>query len=126
MSVARVLVIEDEANNLDVAQRIIRAAGHEALVATDGQSGLDIARAEHPDAILVDLLLPLVDGWTVTRTLRGEAWAARIPIIAVSALAMQRTASARSMRDATTSSPSRMRRPSCARCSRASYLRTPR
>src|SRR5688500_8002740 len=55
----------------------------------DGQSGLDIARAERPDAILVDLLLPRVDGWTVTRTLREEAWAARIPIIAVSALAMQ-------------------------------------
>ncbi len=89
MTVARVLVIEDEANNLDVAQRIIRAAGHEALVAMDGQSGLDVARAQRPDAILVDLLLPLVDGWTVTRTLRGEPWAARIPIIAVSALAMQ-------------------------------------
>ena len=89
MTVARVLVIEDEANNLDVAQRIIRAAGHEALVAMDGQSGLDLARAERPDAILVDLLLPRVDGWTVTRTLRGEPWAARIPIIAVSALAMQ-------------------------------------
>jgi two-component system, sensor histidine kinase and response regulator len=89
MTVARVLVIEDEANNLDVAQRIIRAAGHEALVAMDGQSGLDMARAQHPDAILVDLLLPRVDGWTVTRTLREEPWAARIPIIAVSALAMQ-------------------------------------
>jgi CheY-like chemotaxis protein len=89
MTVARVLVIEDEANNLDVAQRIIRAAGHEALIATDGQSGLDLARAQHPDAILVDLLLPRIDGWTVTRTLREEAWAARIPIIAVSALAMQ-------------------------------------
>src|SRR5687767_15634682 len=89
LGVARVLVIEDEANNLDVAQRIIRAAGHEALIATDGQSGLDVARAQRPDAILVDLLLPRVDGWTVTRLLREEAWAARIPIIAVSALAMQ-------------------------------------
>lgn len=89
MGVALVLVIEDEANNLDVAQRIIRAAGHEAIIAMDGQSGLDVARAQHPDAILVDLLLPRVDGWTVTRLLREEAWAARIPIIAVSALAMQ-------------------------------------
>ncbi len=86
---ARVLVIEDEANNLDVAQRIIRAAGHEPLVAMDGQSGLDMARTQRPDAILVDLLLPTLDGWTITKTLRGEPWAARIPIIAVSALAMQ-------------------------------------
>ncbi len=86
---ARVLVIEDEANNLDVAQRIIRAAGHEALAAVDGQAGMELARIERPDAILVDLLLPRVDGWTVTRTLRGEDWASKIPIIAVSALAMQ-------------------------------------
>ena len=86
---ARVLVIEDEVNNLDVAQRIIRAAGHEALAAMDGQAGIDTARAERPDAILVDLLLPRVDGWTVTKTLRGEEWAKSIPIVAVSALAMQ-------------------------------------
>jgi two-component system sensor histidine kinase/response regulator len=89
MNVARVLVIEDDPNNLDVAQRIIRAAGHEPISATDGASGLETARAEHPDVILVDLLLPRVDGWTVTKTLRGEAWAKEIPIIAVSALAMQ-------------------------------------
>ena len=86
---ARILVIEDDANNLDVAQRIIRAAGHEPLAATDGAAGLATARAEHPDAILVDLLLPRVDGWTVTKQLRGEEWAKRLPIIAVSALAMQ-------------------------------------
>src|SRR5919109_3191951 len=89
MSVARVLVIEDDANNLDVAQRIIRAAGHEPLAAMDGAAGLETARSQHPDAILVDLLLPRVDGWTVTKTLREEAWAKEIPIIAVSALAMQ-------------------------------------
>jgi CheY-like chemotaxis protein len=88
-AIARVLVIEDDANNLDVAQRIIRAAGHEALSATDGAAGLATARAEHPDVILVDLLLPRVDGWTVTKTLREEEWARKIPIIAVSALAMQ-------------------------------------
>ena len=86
---ARVLVIEDDVNNLDVAQRIIRAAGHEPLSATDGAAGLETARTERPDAILVDLLLPRMDGWTVTKTLREEDWAKEIPIIAVSALAMQ-------------------------------------
>jgi CheY-like chemotaxis protein len=85
---ARVLVVEDDANNLDVAQRIIRASGHEALVAADGVAGLDIARVERPDAVLVDLLLPRMDGWSLTRSLRTEAWAASIPIIAVSALAL--------------------------------------
>ena len=89
MTVGRVLVIEDDANNLDVAQRIIRAAGHEALAATDGAAGIATARAEKPDVILVDLLLPRVDGWTVTKTLREDEWAKSVPIIAVSALAMQ-------------------------------------
>src|SRR2546428_11114374 len=83
---ARVLVVEDEANNLDVAQRIIRASGHEALSAVDGVSALDVARAEHPDAILMDLLLPRLDGFSVARALRAEDWAAHVPIIALSAL----------------------------------------
>ncbi|HVR88175.1 MAG TPA: response regulator [Candidatus Limnocylindria bacterium] len=86
---ARILIVEDEANNLDVACRIVAAAGHEALVAQDGQSGLEVARRERPDAVLVDLLLPKLDGWALTRAIREEPWAARIPIIAVSALAMQ-------------------------------------
>ena len=106
LGVARVLVIEDEANNLDVAQRIIRAAGHQALIAMDGQSGLDIARAQRPDAILVDLLLPRVDGWTVTRLLREEAWAARIPIIAVSALADRKSTRLNSSHVVTSRMPS--------------------
>src|SRR5258708_38738287 len=86
---ARILIIEDEANNLDVARRIVRGAGHEALTATDGQSGLELARRERPDAVLVDLLLPKLDGWAVTRALRAEPWAKKIPIIALSALALQ-------------------------------------
>jgi len=86
---ARILIIEDEANNLDVARRIVRGAGHEALTATDGLLGLEIARREHPDAVLVDLLLPKLDGWSVTRAIREEPWAKKIPIIAVSALAME-------------------------------------
>jgi two-component system, sensor histidine kinase and response regulator len=86
---ARILIIEDEANNLDVARRIVRGAGHEALTATDGIAGLEIARRERPDAVLVDLLLPKLDGWSVTRAIREEPWAKKIPIVAVSALAMQ-------------------------------------
>ena len=85
---ARILIIEDEPNNLDVARRVVRAAGHDALTATDGVTGLEIARSERPDAILIDLLLPQLDGWSVTRKLRAEPWAQGIPIIAVSALAM--------------------------------------
>src|SRR5437867_8389472 len=86
---ARILIVEDDPNNLDVAQRIVRAAGHEAIAATDGLMGLEVARRKHPDAILMDLLLPQLDGWSVTRALRAEPWAQGVPIIAVSALAMQ-------------------------------------
>lgn len=86
---ARVLIVEDDANNRDVAQRIVQASGHEAIVATDGRRGLELARAQRPDAILMDLLLPEVDGWTLVRSLREEPWAREVPIIAVSALAMQ-------------------------------------
>src|SRR5919197_1162043 len=86
---ARILIVEDDPNNLDVAQRIVRAAGHEALAAADGVMGLEVARSKRPDAILMDLLLPQLDGWSVTRALRAEPWAQGVPIIAVSALAMQ-------------------------------------
>jgi CheY-like chemotaxis protein len=86
---ARILIIEDEANNLDVARRIVRGAGHEAITATDGLAGLEMARRDRPDAVLVDLLLPKLDGWAVTRAIREEPWAKGIPIIAVSALAME-------------------------------------
>ncbi len=86
---ARILIIEDEANNLDVARRIVRGAGHEAITAMDGVAGLEMATRERPDAVLVDLLLPKLDGWSVTRAIRDQSWAKKIPIIAVSALAMQ-------------------------------------
>ena len=107
MTGARVLVIEDDANNLDVAERIIRAAGHEPIAATDGAAGLAAARTHHPDAILVDLLLPQVDGWTIARTLRQEEWAREVPIIAVSALArsQEREAALRAGCDAYLSKP---------------------
>src|SRR5437773_1286547 len=73
---ARVLVVEDDANNLDVASRIIRASGHEALVAVDGVAGLDLARVERPDAILVDLLLPRMGGCSssTTRSRTSSSW----------------------------------------------------
>jgi CheY-like chemotaxis protein len=84
---ARILVVEDEPNNLELALRLVRHAGHEAVVATDGVSALELAAAQRPDLILLDLQLPKVDGWTVVRTLRKQSWAKDVPIIAVSASA---------------------------------------
>ena len=84
---ARILIVEDEPNNLELALRIVRHAGHDALVATDGVSGVEMARRIRPDLILLDLQLPKLDGWSVVRSLRGEPWAKELPIIAVSASA---------------------------------------
>jgi two-component system, cell cycle response regulator DivK len=84
---ARILVVEDEPNNLELALRIVRHAGHEAMVATDGFAALELAREHRPQLILLDLQLPKLDGWTVVRLLRKERWAKNVPIIAVSASA---------------------------------------
>ena len=84
---ARILIVEDEPNNLELALRIVRHAGHDAMVATDGLSGVELAGRIRPDLILLDLQLPKLDGWAVVRSLRGEPWAKDLPIIAVSASA---------------------------------------
>jgi len=84
---ARILIVEDEPNNLELALRIVRHAGHDAMVATDGLSGVELAGRIRPDLILLDLQLPKLDGWAVVRSLRSEPWAKDLPIIAVSASA---------------------------------------
>jgi len=84
---ARILVVEDDPNNLELALRIVRHAGHEATVATDGFAALELAREHRPQLILLDLQLPKLDGWTVVKLLRKEAWARDVPIVAVSASA---------------------------------------
>jgi CheY-like chemotaxis protein len=84
---ARILIVEDEPNNLELALRIVRHAGHDALVATDGFGALELAREHRPQLVLLDLQLPKLDGWTVVRLLRKETWAKGIPIVAVSASA---------------------------------------
>ena len=84
---AKILVVEDEPNNLELALRIVRHAGHEATVATDGFAALELAREHRPHLILLDLQLPKLDGWTVVKLLRKETWAKSVPIVAVSASA---------------------------------------
>ena len=84
---AKILVVEDEPNNLELALRIVRHAGHEATVATDGFAALELAREHRPQLILLDLQLPKLDGWTVVKLLRKETWAKNVPIVAVSASA---------------------------------------
>src|SRR5919204_540406 len=87
LTLSRILIVEDEPNNLELALRIVRHAGHEAAVATDGITALELAREHRPELILLDLQLPKLDGWTVVKLLRKEPWTKDVPIVAVSASA---------------------------------------
>jgi two-component system cell cycle response regulator DivK len=86
---ARVLVIEDNAANMKLACFLLRNAGHTVLCAVDAETGLTLARAEHPDLILMDLQLPGMDGLAATALLKQDLATAAIPIIALTALAMK-------------------------------------
>ncbi len=78
----KILVIEDEAKIADICQDYLASAGFEVLRACDGVRGLDIAHREHPDLIILDLMLPGMDGWDVCRELRRES---NVPIIMLTA-----------------------------------------
>ena len=85
---SRILLVEDHEEIWDFLSRRLTRRGHEVILATDGQQGVDMAKAERPDIVLLDMNLPVMDGWTVARTLKSEAATAGIPIIALTAHAM--------------------------------------
>lgn len=84
----KLLLVEDHEEIWDFLSRRLRRRGFEVTVATDGGAGLEQARALLPDVMLLDMNLPVMDGWTVARTLKSEAATAGIPIIALTAHAM--------------------------------------
>jgi two-component system cell cycle response regulator DivK len=86
---ARVLVIEDNPANMKLASLLLRTAGHVVLAAVDAETGLTLARNEHPDLILMDIQLPGMDGHAATVLLKTEPATAGIPVIALTALAMK-------------------------------------
>jgi two-component system, cell cycle response regulator DivK len=86
---AVVLVIEDNASNMTLALFLLKSAGHTVLSATDGESGLVLARTKLPDLILMDIQLPGMDGLEATRLLKLDAATWAIPVIALTALAMK-------------------------------------
>ena len=85
---AKILLVEDNDMNRDMLSRRLRRKGFEVVTAEDGQQGIDKARTEDPDLILMDLSLPVVDGWTASTTLKNDVNTAKIPIIALTAHAM--------------------------------------
>lgn len=79
---AKILIVEDERKIAVGLQNYLEGVGYSTITASDGQAGLDMARREQPDLILLDLMLPVVDGFTVCRTLRSES---SVPIIMLTA-----------------------------------------
>ena len=87
--VPRVLYVEDNDDNVFMLSRRLQRRGYEILVAADGESGIEVAQIEQPDLILMDLGLPGIDGWETTRRLKADAATRSIPVIALSAHAME-------------------------------------
>ncbi len=88
MSNSRILVVEDNRDNMTLITDILESLNYNVIAAFDGKDGVQIAQSERPDLILMDLSLPLMDGWTATREIRGIASIKTIPIIALTAHAM--------------------------------------
>lgn len=88
MSHPRLLLVEDNEMNRDMLSRRLRRAGFEALIAEDGAKALASIEAERPALVLLDMNLPVVDGWSVCRRVRANAAIAHTPIIALTAHAM--------------------------------------
>lgn len=85
---ASILLVEDHEEIWDFLSRRLKRRGHEVVVAQDGEDGLAKARSLRPEIVLLDMNLPIMDGWTVAQALKSDAATARIPIIALTAHAM--------------------------------------
>ena len=83
-----IMVVEDNEPSRDVLGRRLERRGYRVIVATDGQQAVSVAHSAKPDLILMDLGLPIIDGWEATRLLKGDAATRHIPIIVLSAHAM--------------------------------------
>jgi CheY-like chemotaxis protein len=84
----KILYVEDNEDNIYVLKKRLARAGHDVLVAMDGAQGVAMANSEKPDLILMDLSLPVMNGWDATRQLKAEEATKHIPVIALSAHAM--------------------------------------
>jgi CheY-like chemotaxis protein len=84
----RILVVEDNKDNMTLITDVLSSLEYEVISAKDGEEGLQVAKAEKPDLILMDLSLPRMDGWTATRQLKADTELAHIPVIALTAHAM--------------------------------------
>jgi len=84
----KILLVEDNEMNLDMLSRRLERRNFEILIAMDGAQGVELAKSQHPDLILMDMSLPIMDGWEATRCIKADAKVAHIPIIALTAHAI--------------------------------------
>ena len=85
---AKILIVEDNEMNRDMLSRRLQRKGFEVVMAEDGQQGVNMSKSENPDVILMDLGLPVMDGWQATTTIKAEESTKNIPIIVLTAHAM--------------------------------------
>ena len=80
---ARILIVDDSPSQLLGIQRIVEKLGHETFTATDGAEGVEVAKSVLPDLVLMDVVMPNLNGFQATRTLKREASTAHIPVVLV-------------------------------------------
>ncbi len=88
-SLKKVLVVEDDQDNREMVLKVLKHNGYQAIEAVDGEEAIEKTKAEKPDLILLDLYIPKMDGYEVTRRLKGDRGLKHIPIIALTAHAMK-------------------------------------
>ena len=85
---AKILLVEDNEMNRDMLSRRLERRGYQVVIAEDGATGVSFAKSESPDLILMDMSLPVMDGWEATRQIKGSSETKAIPVIALTAHAM--------------------------------------
>jgi len=85
----KILIVEDNEMNRDMLSRRLERKGFTIVMAVDGQQGIEMARSEKPDLVLMDMSLPVLAGWTATRTIKEDSELQTIPVIALTAHAME-------------------------------------
>ncbi len=85
---AKILLVEDNEMNRDMLSRRLQRRGYEVVIALDGESGVAMAQTHAPDLVLMDMSLPLLDGWEATRRVKTNPCTMHVPIIALTAHAM--------------------------------------
>jgi CheY-like chemotaxis protein len=88
MAMAKILLVEDNEMNRDMLSRRLIRRGYEVILAEDGAAGVETARTQRPDLVLMDMSLPVMDGWEATRKLKASEELRSIPVIALTAHAM--------------------------------------